>query len=105
MLRLGQSPLGEAILRSAKKRNLELYEGEAFETITGRGVKAKIYLSSPKLVLVGNRKLMNEQKVDYQLLEGVLAPRARAGSQDYHVYCDRGESRARASNANLLRKA
>lgn len=67
-----EHPLGEAILRRAKDGDLELYRGEAFEAITGRGVKAKIILSSPKLVLVGNRKLMEEQKVDYKPLENVL---------------------------------
>jgi Cu+-exporting ATPase len=67
-----EHPLGEAILRRAKERNLELYEGAAFEAITGRGVKAKIKLSPSKLVLVGNRKLMKEQKVDYEPLENVL---------------------------------
>ncbi len=67
-----EHPLGEAILRRAKERNIGLYEGEAFEAITGRGVKATINRSSPKLVLVGNRKLMKEQKVDYQPLEDYL---------------------------------
>jgi Cu+-exporting ATPase len=67
-----EHPLGEAILRRAKDENLELCEGEAFEAITGRGVKARIKRAPPKLVLVGNRKLMKEQKVDYEPLESVL---------------------------------
>ncbi len=67
-----EHPLGEAILRRAKERNLELYKGEDFEAITGRGMKAKITLASPILVLVGNRKLMKEQKIDFKPLEKVL---------------------------------
>ena len=67
-----EHPLGEAILRRATDENLELYRGDDFEAITGRGVKARIGLSSQKLVLVGNRKLMDEQKVDFKSLEGVL---------------------------------
>jgi Cu+-exporting ATPase len=64
-----EHPLGEAVLRKAKEENLELYKGKAFEVVTGRGVKAKIGLSSQKLVLVGNRKLMEEEKIDFESLE------------------------------------
>ena len=67
-----EHPLGEAILRKAKEENLELYKAEEFEAVTGRGVKAKFGLSSQKFVLVGNRKLMEEEGVDYKSLEGDL---------------------------------
>ncbi|UCE57416.1 MAG: copper-translocating P-type ATPase [Candidatus Bathyarchaeota archaeon] len=67
-----EHPLGEAILRNAKDENLELYEVGAFEAITGRGVKAQIKLSPKKNVLVGNRKLMEEEKVDFGALESSL---------------------------------
>jgi len=64
-----EHPLGETILRKAKEKNLELYKGKAFEAVIGRGVKAKIGLSSQKLALVGNRKLMEEEKIDFKSLE------------------------------------
>ncbi len=64
-----EHPLGEAILRKAKEENLELHEAEEFEALTGRGVKAKVVLSSQKTALVGNRKLMEEERVDYGSLE------------------------------------
>ncbi len=67
-----EHPLGEAILRRARDEDLELYEGTAFEAMTGKGVRAKITLSSPKLVLVGNRKLMQEEKVDFKSQEDAL---------------------------------
>jgi Cu+-exporting ATPase len=67
-----EHPLGEAILRKAKEENLELHKGKVFEVVTGRGVKAKFGLSSQKLALVGNRKLMEEEKVDFKSLETVL---------------------------------
>jgi len=67
-----EHPLGGAILRKAKEENIKLYKAEAFEAVTGRGVKAKIGLSSQKLALVGNRKLMEEEKVDYKSLEADL---------------------------------
>ena len=64
-----EHPLGEAILGKAKEENLELYKTEEFEAVTGRGVKAKIGLSPKKFVLVGNRKLMEEEGVTYKSLE------------------------------------
>jgi Cu+-exporting ATPase len=64
-----EHPLGEAILRKAKEENLELYKVKEFEAVIGRGVKAKIGLSPPQFVLVGNRKLMVEEGVDYKSLE------------------------------------
>jgi len=67
-----EHPLGEAILRKAKKENMELYKADEFEAVTGRGVKAKIGLSPQKLALVGNRKLMEEEDVDYKSLEDDL---------------------------------
>jgi len=67
-----EHPLGEAILRKAKEKNLKLYKAEEFEAMTGKGVKAKIGLSSQKLAIVGNRKLMMEEAIDYKSLEDDL---------------------------------
>ena len=67
-----EHPLGEAILRKAKEENLELYKAVEFEAVTGRGVKAKIGLSPQKFVLVGNRKLMEEEGIDRKSLEDDL---------------------------------
>ncbi len=67
-----EHPLGEAILRKAKEENLELYKAEEFEALTGRGVKAKIGFSPQKFSLVGNRKLMEEERIDYRSVEDDL---------------------------------
>jgi len=67
-----EHPLGEAILRKAKEENLHLYKAEEFEAVTGRGAKAKIGLSPQKFALVGNRKLMEENGIDYKSLEDDL---------------------------------
>ncbi len=64
-----EHPLGEAILRKAKEENLELYKAKEFDAVTGKGVKAKLSLSPKRLVLVGNRKLMEEEKVDFKSIE------------------------------------
>jgi len=67
-----EHPLGEAILRKAKEENLELYKAENFEAVTGKGVKARIGHSPQRLALVGNRKLIEEEGVDYKSLEDDL---------------------------------
>lgn len=67
-----EHPLGEAIIRRVENEDLQLYEAEQFEAATGKGVMAKIGLSPPKLVLVGNRKLMDEKGIDYTSLEDDL---------------------------------
>jgi len=64
-----EHPLGEAILRKAREENLELYQAKEFEALAGLGVKAKIDLTSQKTILAGNRKLMNEEKVDFTSLK------------------------------------
>jgi len=64
-----EHPLGDAIIRKAKQERLDLFQAEAFEAVEGKGVKANVSLSHKKLVLVGNRKLMEEEKVDFESLE------------------------------------
>ncbi|MCS7125835.1 MAG: heavy metal translocating P-type ATPase [Aigarchaeota archaeon] len=50
-----EHPLGEAIVKSAKTKNLKLEEPDSFEIIPGYGVKA---FYNGKTVLVGNKELM-----------------------------------------------
>ena len=64
-----EHPLGEAIFRKAKEENLDLFKVEDFESVTGRGVKAKVSSSPKKLVFVGNRKLMEDENVHFKSLE------------------------------------
>jgi len=51
---------------------LELYKSDDFEAVTGKGVKTRIGRSPQKFALVENRKLMEEEKIDYESLEGDL---------------------------------
>lgn len=55
-----EHPLGQAIVESAKRQGLGLLQVEEFNSITGHGIDAKI---SGKDVLIGNRKLMDEQNL------------------------------------------
>jgi P-type Cu+ transporter len=60
-----EHPLGEAIVRGAKDRGLILDEAESFNSIPGHGVEANV---EGLQVILGNRKLMNERRVDFTLL-------------------------------------
>ncbi len=62
-----EHPLAEAIIRRAEAEGLDLIKMDQFEAITGKGIKAKIKRQS--MVLVGNRKLMDESRIDYSNLE------------------------------------
>jgi len=50
-----EHPLGEAIVRAAKVRGIEVSTPEAFETVPGHGVKVT---HAGRKILVGNRKLI-----------------------------------------------
>jgi Cu+-exporting ATPase len=60
-----EHPLGEAIVRGAQSRGLTLADAESFNSIPGHGVEAQI---EGYEVLLGNRKLMKERKVDFVTL-------------------------------------
>jgi Zn2+/Cd2+-exporting ATPase len=59
--RRSSHPLAKAILDRAAKANVHIPEPENFEVIKGRGVKASI---QGKQVLLGNKALLNENKVE-----------------------------------------
>ncbi|MGM0471445.1 MAG: heavy metal translocating P-type ATPase [Bacillota bacterium] len=61
-----EHPLGEAIVRRAKEDDLEIEDISDFEAITGKGVQAKV---DDKQVLVGSRRLMNEEGIDTSQVE------------------------------------
>ena len=55
-----EHPLGEAIVKSAEDKGLELYPIEHFESITGQGINATI---QGKQLLIGNIRLMQEMDI------------------------------------------
>ncbi len=63
-----EHPLGEAIVRGARERGLDLMDSDSFDAPTGRGVRATV---GGRSVLVGSRRLMQEAGVS----EDGLAPR------------------------------
>ncbi len=56
-----EHPLGEAIVRGAERKSVELQDAQGFESITGMGVRATI---DDDEVLLGTRRLMQERGID-----------------------------------------
>jgi Cu+-exporting ATPase len=69
-----EHPLGEAIVRAAQQRGLDLVDAQEFEAVPGHGVEA---LVEGKRVLLGNARLMAERSFH---LDG-LAPKVDALGQ------------------------
>ena len=64
-----EHPLAAAIMAGAKERGVESGKASAFDSVTGKGVKGTI---DGKSVALGNRSLMDDERVDL----GSLAARA-----------------------------
>ncbi len=62
-----EHPLGESIVRGARERGIEVTDPEQFNSVPGHGVEARIDGCE---VLLGNRRLMLERKVDIERLAG-----------------------------------
>jgi Cu+-exporting ATPase len=65
-----EHPLAEAILAKAQFDKIEVPQSDSFEALPGRGVQCVV---DSKAVLLGNRKLMEEQNVSISNLEGDLS--------------------------------
>ena len=61
-----EHPLGEAIVRGARERGLDLEDADGFEAIPGQGVVARL---NNRSILLGNRRLMAERRVS---LDGLM---------------------------------
>jgi Cu+-exporting ATPase len=73
--RASEHPLAAAIVAGAEARSIQLSSAEAFESVTGKGVKARV---EGVVVLLGNRKLMEDAQVNVE----PLAEAAESGRGD-----------------------
>ena len=80
-----EHPLGEAIVKGASKRNLDLVDARDFAAIAGHGVSGTV---EGALVLLGNAKLMRERGVGISALEGEWARLAEEGKTPMYVAID-----------------
>jgi len=67
--RRSEHPLAEAIVNAAKERKIAVPEPADFQSITGKGVAAKI---KGKVVFLGNRALMEDRKISLKDVEAAL---------------------------------
>ena len=58
-----EHPLGEAIVREAKEKNIELLPIKDFNALSGFGIYAVI---DKKRILIGNEKLMNKENISIE---------------------------------------
>ena len=63
-----EHPLGEAIVKAAKDKNIELKEMSHFQSVTGHGIEAMV---DNQEILIGNRRMLLErgissEKLDYE---------------------------------------
>ena len=61
-----EHPLAFAIVEKAKSDGIKLFDVKKFKSISGKGISGEI---NKKRVLIGNRKLMDEFKVNYKKYE------------------------------------
>jgi Cu+-exporting ATPase len=80
-----EHPLGEAILKGAKERGIDVPDAEEFKAIPGRGVEVKY---GGKKVLIGTRKLMTEYGMDISPHSGKLLELEQEGKTAMLVALD-----------------
>jgi Cu+-exporting ATPase len=64
-----EHPLGQAIVDNAAKKKLTLSKLDSFNVVPGHGLKANV---EGREILVGNRKLMKDNKVSIEYIEGQI---------------------------------
>jgi len=75
--RVSEHPLGEAIVRAAAERKIDLDEAVDFRAVAGHGVEARI---RGRTVLLGNARLLRQQGIAVEgWADGRLAELASAG--------------------------
>jgi len=80
-----EHPLGEAIVRGAEKENLETLKIEKFKAIPGYGIEVEFDGSR---VLLGNRKMMDENNIELITLEEESDRLAEEGKTPMYIAMD-----------------
>ncbi|MEK6973198.1 MAG: heavy metal translocating P-type ATPase [archaeon] len=78
--------LGEAILGFAKAKGIEIPEPEKFNSITGKGIEA---IFKGRAILLGNRALMNENRIDTSFCEDKMQQLEHEGKTAMLVAVDK----------------
>ena len=98
--RTSEHPLGEAIVRGARHRGLPLAEVDAFEAVSGGGIRARV---EGRRVLVGSRRFLSESGVPEHGLLPQGEELAREGKSPIFVAVD-GEPAGLVALADVARE-
>jgi Cu+-exporting ATPase len=96
-----EHPLGEAIVRAAEGKNLELLKIDKFEAIAGLGVRVEV---QNKTVLLGNIKLMQKNGVALSELESAANELASDGKTPMFAAVD-GKAAGIIAVADVLKES
>lgn len=66
---VSEHPISKAIVNKTKEEKIKLISVKNFKVERGKGIKGNI---QKKTILIGNRKMMNENKIDYKKFEDML---------------------------------
>ena len=80
-------PLANAVTTYAKEKGIELFELDEFKNIQGKGLKGKL---TNNLLLAGNKKFMDENKVDLGSLNEKLVNLSKQGKTPL-IFAKNGE--------------
>jgi Cu+-exporting ATPase len=96
-----EHPLGQAIVNGAAEKGMEVLPTDSFDSITGRGIEAKI---NGVTVLAGNRKLMDERQISLTALETASDRLAEEGKTPMYVALD-GKLAGIVAVADVVKKS
>ncbi len=99
--KVSEHPLGEAIIKSAIERKIELHDPKDFKAIEGHGIEARV---DGRHVLLGNIKLMKDQGIDIKDLEKKAEEFAGDGKTPIYVSLD-GKSAGLIAVADPLKES
>jgi P-type Cu+ transporter len=80
-----EHPLGEAIVQAALEKGVLLEQTDEFQALPGHGVKAVL---SGKSVLLGNKRLMSDNNIDFGSLQTVTEKLSAGGKTPMFVAVD-----------------
>jgi len=99
--KFSEHPLGEAIIKSAIERKIELHDPKDFRAIEGQGIEARV---DGRNVLLGNIKLMKDRGIDIKDLERKAEEFAGDGKTPIYVSLD-GKSAGIIAVADSLKES
>lgn len=80
-----EHPLGEAIVKSAEKKNIELINTDRFEALPGYGIQVE---AEGMRILLGNKKLMEKKRISLEFLDAEADRFASEGKTPMYIAID-----------------